>query len=78
MDPRNPLSQQIPPRMANNLQQAYGHPSANKMGTNGQHQFMTQPVRQPYPQTSHRSGRNVATVGPMTGKPQQMVVFNVF
>lgn len=78
MDPRIPVNQQNPPPVLNNPQSNYMQPQMNKFGANGHASYMQQPMRPPNFQSSPRMGRNVATVGPLTGKMHQMVnlVFN--
>ncbi|KAL5966138.1 Protein pygopu [Taenia solium] len=72
MDPRIPVNQQNPPPILNNPQSNYMQPQMNKFGANGHASYMQQPIRPPNFQSSPRMGRNVATVGPLTGKVHQM------
>ncbi|KAL5110250.1 hypothetical protein TcWFU_004451 [Taenia crassiceps] len=72
MDPRIPVNQQNPSTILNNPQPSYMQPQMNKFGANGHASYMQQPMRPPNFQNSPRMGRNVATVGPLTGKMHQM------
>ena len=73
MDPRMPLNQRNSPPISNNSHPSYMQPQMNKFGTNDQSPHTQQPLRPPNFQTSTRMGRNVATVGPLTGKIHQVV-----
>uniref|UniRef100_A0A5K3FID6 PHD-type domain-containing protein n=1 Tax=Mesocestoides corti TaxID=53468 RepID=A0A5K3FID6_MESCO len=71
MDPRNLGAQQNPLPLPNNPQSSYMQSPINKFGSNGHAAYMQQPMRQPGFHVPPRMGRNVVTVGPMTGKLQQ-------
>ena len=73
MDPRIPTNNSNGLPIPNNPQNNYLQSQMNKFGPNGHIPYMQHPTRPQNFQTSPRMGRNVAAVGPMTGKMHPVV-----